>query len=180
MRGNLLRFPAVKQYCLVCPSQVMRPLLRHALVAAVHMAALAHVQAADLAEPSSPAALEQSVKEFLESFINPHQTPEQQAGFFAEGAEYYGFGPTSRQTIVKDIRRYSARWPMRSYRLLEIEYIKHDPHADDVFVSYTIEFEVANSTERAHGYASYGAAIADFHSTPRIVMIMERIRKREH
>jgi hypothetical protein len=155
----------------------MRPLFRQALALSALVAATAHVhvRADDAAEPASQAMLEARVKEFLEAFIDPDQMPEEQARFFVEGAEYYRFGPTSRQAIAADIKRYAKRWPMRSYRLLNIEYLRHDPSSDDVFVSYVIEYDVANSTARAHGYATYGAGITDIHSTPRIGMIMERI-----
>jgi hypothetical protein len=44
-----------------------------------------------------------------------------------------------------------------------------------VFVSYVLEYEVANSSKHAHGYAIYGAGITDIHSAPKIGMIMERI-----
>lgn len=157
----------------------MRPLLRQAIVLVVLATAVAHVWAAELAEPVSPAVLEERVKEFLQAFIDPNQTPEQQALYFAEGAEYYRFGPTSQQEIVADIKRYVRRWPMRSYRLLNIEYLKHDPSSDEIFVSYVIEFDVANSITRLRGHASYGAGIIDIQSAPKIGMIMERIRNRD-
>lgn len=159
---------------------VMRPLFLQAFVLATLVTASVPVRAIDVAEPVSLIVLEERVREFLQAFINPNQTPEEQARFVAEGAEYYRFGPTSRKAIIAEIKRYTSRWPMRSYRLLNIEYLKHDPSSDDVFVSYVVEFDVANSTARVHGQANYGAGITNVHSAPQISMIMERIRKRDY
>lgn len=155
----------------------MPSLFRQALALSALAVATVHVpaRADEAAAPVAQAMLEARVKQFLEAFIEPDQTPEQQARFFVEGAEYYRFGPTSRQAIAADIKRYTKRWPIRSYRLVDIEYLRHDPLSDDVFVSYILEYEVANATTHAHGHAIYGAGITDIHSAPRIGMIMERI-----
>lgn len=156
----------------------MRSLFRRVLALAALVAATVPMRAEEPAESPVPAVLEQRVKEFLEEFIDPDQTPEQQARFFVEGAEYYRFGPTSRREIAADIKRYTRRWPMRSYRLVDIEYLTRDPASGGVFVSYVVEFDVANASTQAHGRAIYGAGITDVHtSDPQIVMIMERIGK---
>ena len=151
----------------------MRSAFFPALALAALLAAGFHAGAA---EPEvSPAALEERVRGFLEAFIDPTQAPEEQARFFAEGADYYRFGPSSRREIIADIRRHVRRWPVRSYRLQDIEYVTHDPATDDVFVSYVVEFDVANRKSKAHGRATYGAVITDIHSDPQIGAIMERI-----
>ncbi|NEX62220.1 hypothetical protein [Noviherbaspirillum galbum] len=119
--------------------------------------------------------LEEPVRQFIEGFINPAQTPEQQVAYFADGVRYYRFGPTSKEEIVKDIRRTARRWPSRTYVLSRIEYIRKDPDSDDVFVSYVLDYEVANGPRSASGTASYGAIISGIHDQPKITMIMEKL-----
>lgn len=181
--GNQIRFGGIQAGLRLPFLKVMLPLFRQALAVLVLPAAVNAVAAepvpADAAPGASEAAIVEPVRKFLEAFIDPDQSPEQQARFFAEGAEYYRFGPASRKEIAVDIKRYVKRWPIRSYRLLDIEYLKSDPHTDDVFVSYVIAFDVANATSRLRGQANYGAFITDVHTTPRIGMIMERIVDRE-
>jgi hypothetical protein len=125
------------------------------------------------ANPST--ALEEPVRRFLEAFIDPDQSPESQANYFEEGANYYRFGPTSRKEIIKDIRRYVRHWPERSYTLSRIEYIRPDPDSEDVFVSYVLDYEVSSESRRARGSANYGAIISNLHSDPKISMIMEKV-----
>lgn len=125
---------------------------------------------------SSPSPnLQEPVRRFLEAFIDPDQSPEAQATYFEEGANYYRFGPTSRKDIIKDIRRYVRHWPERSYTLSRIEYIRPDPDSEDVFVSYVLDYEVANGSRSARGTANYGAIISNLHSDPKISMIMEKV-----
>jgi len=144
-------------------------------------AALAQpTQPAQPARPISAAAmpsdvLERNVAAFLQQFISPDKTPEAQAEFFADGVDYYEFGPTARPEIVRDVRHYSRRWPMRSYRLARIDYITPDPSSDSVFVSYVLEYEVSGPNRHARGQANYGAVIADLHSEPKIEWIRERV-----
>lgn len=156
----------------------MRLLYFRAILLIALLAAALPARGAEHADALPDAALEASVREFLEAFINPEQTPEDQARFFLEGAEYYRHGPSSRQAISADIRRYATRWPKRAYRLQHIEYLKPDPSSDAVFVSYVVKYDVANAKTRVRGRARYGAVITNVHSEPRIALIMERIQGR--
>lgn len=163
----------------------MRPALFPASAVAVLIlgAAAASASASAFAQPVSPmsaaavppAALEQAVETFLQQFISPDKSPEAQAEFFADGVDYYEFGPTTRNEIVRDVRHYSRRWPMRNYRLARIDYITPDPASDSVFVSYVLEYEVSSSQRHARGQANYGAVIANLHSEPKIEWIRERV-----
>jgi hypothetical protein len=65
--------------------------------------------------------------------------------------------------------------------LLSIDYIKRDPApgTDRVFVSYRIEFEVANSARTIAGVASYGAAIVNLSGSPQVEAISEKIVERK-
>jgi hypothetical protein len=115
------------------------------------------------------------VNAFLEAFINPQKSAYAQAEFFADGVDYYDHGIVDKPHIVKDVERYSRRWPMRHYQLATVEYITPDPASDRVFVSYVVDFEVANASKRVRGRANYGAVIADMESTPKIEWIKERV-----
>jgi len=115
------------------------------------------------------------VNTFLEAFIDPGKTSQAQAEFFADGVEYYDHGIVQKSHIVKDVERYSQRWPIRHYRLATVEYITPDPASDRVFVSYVVDFEVANMSKRVRGRANYGAVIADMKSIPKIEWIKERV-----
>ncbi|SNS64761.1 hypothetical protein SAMN06265795_104274 [Noviherbaspirillum humi] len=128
--------------------------------------------------PVVPVDTEIRVRQFLEAFINPDQTPEQQATFFREDVQYYGLGKPGRREIVRDIRHYAKRWPDRSYRLADIEFIRPDPGTDDVFVSYVVDFQVASPERSIGGRALYGAVITDLHTDPRITLIMEKVPRR--
>ena len=115
------------------------------------------------------------VNTFLEAFINPQKSAYAQAEFFADGADYYDHGIVDKPHIVKDVERYSRRWPVRHYQLATVEYITPDPASNRVFVSYVVDFEVANASKRVRGRANYGAVIADIESTPKIEWIKERV-----
>lgn len=132
------------------------------------------------AAPAPPEVLERTVALFLQQFISPDKTPEAQAEFFADGVDYYEFGPTAKPEIVRDVRHYTRRWPMRSYRLARIDYITPDPASDSVFVSYVLDYEVSGPNRRARGQANYGAVIADLHSSPKIEWIRERVAGKRH
>lgn len=158
----------------------MHPALFPASAAAILSLGAAAAAFAQPVSPMSaaavpPAALEQAVAAFLQQFISPDKTPEAQAQFFADGVDYYEFGPTTRNEIVRDVRHYSRRWPMRNYRLARIDYITPDPASDSVFVSYVLEYEVSSSQRHARGHANYGAVIANLHSEPKIEWIRERV-----
>lgn len=121
-------------------------------------------------------ALAAQVREFLESFIDPSSTPDEQAKFFTEDADYYGRGPTGAAEIAKDIARNSRRWPARAYRVVRIDYITPDPSTGRIFVSYTLDYEVANSRQAVRGSANYGAVIVDLDTDPKIAWIRENIK----
>jgi hypothetical protein len=115
------------------------------------------------------------VRRFLEKFIDANKTAAEYADFFADGAEFYDRGVVGKTEIVRDVERYTRRWPWRFYRLTDIEYITPDPASNRVFVSYEIEFEVANPSKTVAGRAHYGAVIADPEGAPRIEWIKERV-----
>lgn len=119
------------------------------------------------------------VRAFLDRFVDPEKTPEEQTAFFADYVEYYNQGIVGKSTILHDVKRFVRYWPHRNYRVAEINYINPDPDSDRLFVSYTIEFEVANKAKIIRGRANYGALISALDASPKIESIKERIVERE-
>ena len=117
----------------------------------------------------------EQVRLFLEHFIDPRKTPEQQAALFTPDVEYYGRKDVSNAEIIRDIKYFTRRWPTRSYRLASIHYITPDPASDRVFVSYEINYRVASDGKAASGKARYGAVIAHLSNAPKIEWIKEKI-----
>lgn len=143
------------------------------------LAALLPLQAGAerLAAPADAEALGAEVGAFLESFIDPAKTPEQQAAYFAEHADYYRHGMVGHAHIERDVAYYMRRWRWRAYALAGIDYITPDPDGNQVFVSYSVDYEVADDKRTVRGRASYGAVIIDLHTWPRIAWIRENIQR---
>ncbi|GIZ50369.1 hypothetical protein [Noviherbaspirillum aridicola] len=124
------------------------------------------------------AALEDEVWSFLEAFIDGENTHAEQLAFFAERVHYYDRGVLATDAIARDIGYTLRRWPWRDNRLVEIEYLKPLPGEDRVFVSYVVDYEVANRERTVRGRARYGAVIAGIGDEPRIEGIFENITRR--
>jgi len=121
---------------------------------------------------------QKKVREFLEHFVDPEKTPQEQADLFTERAEYYEHGYVNRKDIVRDVERYVRHWPKRQYVVADIDFMSADPHSDRIFVSYTIDFEVERGTKRVRGKASYGAVITDIGGEPKVESIKEKVHAR--
>ena len=121
---------------------------------------------------------EQKVREFLEYFVDAGKTPEEQAALFTERAEYYEHGYVDRDDIQRDVERYVRHWPRRHYEVTDINFMSADPHSDRIFVSYTIDFEVARGKQSVTGKASYGAIIKDIDGEPKVESIKEKVTAR--
>lgn len=121
---------------------------------------------------------ERKVRRFLERFVDPDKTPEEQAELFTERAEYYEHGYVDRDDILRDVERYVRHWPKRHYEVDRIDFMSADPHSDRIFVSYTIDFEVARGTRSVRGKASYGAVIKDIAGDPKVESIKEKVLAR--
>lgn len=119
------------------------------------------------------------VRAFLDRFVDPDKTPEEQTAFFADQVEYYNRGVVGKSTILHDVKRFVRYWPRRNYHVAEINYINADPGSGRIFVSYTIEFEVANKSRTISGRANYGALINALDDAPKIESIREKVVERK-
>lgn len=126
-----------------------------------------------------PEATRERVAGFLERFIDPGKTASEQIAFFTDDVDYYDRGKVGKPAIIKDIGYSARRWPSRSFRLAGIDYMRRDPADEDrIFVSYRIEFEVANASKAIAGTATYAALIVNPDSEPKIEAIAEKVLKR--
>lgn len=121
---------------------------------------------------------EEKIRDFLDRFVDPDKTPEEQAALFTERAEYYQRGYVDRDDIVRDVERYVRHWPKRHYAVADIDFMSADPNSDRIFVSYSIDFEVARGKEVVRGTASYGAVITDIDGEPKVESIKEKVHAR--
>lgn len=126
----------------------------------------------------SPAMLEQ-FDFFLRSFVDGSNTPAEQASFFTDSVYYYEQGFVGKSEIIRDVERYIRHWPWRKNRLTDIDYIKRAPDSDRLFVSFAIDFEVANRAKTVAGKAHYGAVIVDVDGSPKIESIQEKLTQRK-
>lgn len=126
------------------------------------------------------AAMEEKVRAFLDRFVDAGKTPSEQADLFADRVDYYEHGIVGRHEILRDVDRYIRHWPHRRYEVAEISYMSADTESDRVFVSYTIDFEVARGARRIHGKASYGAVITGLDSEPKVESIKEKVSARRY
>jgi hypothetical protein len=148
----------------------------------------AHVVQVQATEPvSSPqggrpvtVAMENKVRAFLDRFVDADKTPAEQVALFADQVDYYEQGIVGKQEILRDVDRYIRHWPQRRYEVAEISYMSADPESDRVFVSYTIEFDVARKARSISGKASYGAVIADLDGEPKVESIKEKVTARRY
>jgi hypothetical protein len=129
-------------------------------------------------DPAISPAMMMRIRTFLDGFVDPGKTPEQQTAFFADQVEYYDRGIVGKSVILRDVERFVRHWPVRNYRVVEIDYIRRDPDSDRIYVSYTIEFAVANRSKSIRGRANYGALIGGLDDTPKIESIKEKVTRR--
>lgn len=160
--------------------------LSHAALAATQVPAqFFRVQAADDEAAGSPprgrpvtAATKEKVRAFLDHFVDADKTSAEQVALFADQVDYYEHGIVGKREILRDVDRYLRHWPYRRYEVVEISYMSADPESDRVFVSYTIDFDVARNARSISGKASYGAVIADLDSEPKVESIKEKVTAR--
>lgn len=145
----------------------------------------AHEQHASDEEDDTPrdgmpvtADMERKIRGFLDRFVDAEKTPEEQAELFTERAEYYEHGYVDRNDIRRDVERTVRQWPKRHYEVVRIDFMSADPHSDRIFVSYTIDFDVARGSRQVRGQASYGAVIKDIGGEPKVESIKEKVHAR--
>lgn len=123
--------------------------------------------------------MEKKIRTFLDKFVDADKAPLEQVAFFTDDVQYYDQGMIGKPAILRDVDRYVRHWPHRNYRIAEIDYINPDPDSDTIFVSYTIDFMVANRSRAITGKARYGALISNLDNSPKIAAIQEKVTERK-
>lgn len=121
------------------------------------------------------------VSAFLKRFVAPDKSPSEQLSMFADSVEYYDRGIVGKEEIRRDMERYRRQWPLREYRVSQIDLIFADPQSDRVYVRYEVEFTVANPARARtiSGRGMYGAVIADIDGSPHVASIQESVIARK-
>lgn len=121
------------------------------------------------------------ISTFLKRFVAPDKSPQEQLSMFANQVEYYDRGIVGKEEIMRDMQRYRRQWPLREYRVSQIDLIFADPQSDRVYVRYEVEFNVANPAKarRISGRGMYGAVIADIDGRPHVAAIQESVIARK-
>ena len=167
----------------------MRPLARSILSASILLGAVRCIAQAEPADihinsdvlDSVPSETVARVGTFLERFVAPDKSPEEQLAMFADKVDYYDRGMVDKKEIMRDMQRYRRQWPLREYRVSHIDLIFPDPQSDRVYVRYEVDFKVANPmrAKRISGRGMYGAVIADIDGTPYVAAIQESVIDRK-
>lgn len=130
-------------------------------------------------EEPAPPEVRQKVRAFLDHFVDPNKTPAEQAALFTDPVEYYEHGTVGTLHIVKDVKRFQKQWPHRKYWVIDVPRVVVDPTSNQVFVDYTIGFEVANNARSLSGTAHYGAVLVDLDDSPKVEWIKENVSYRK-
>lgn len=96
----------------------------------------------------SPERVRDYVAAFVLAGLDPHVGSE--VDFFADRVRYYDDGIRDREAIRKDLQRYNARWPHRTFWLPGE--IKMEPQSDNqVRVTFPLRFELHNGEKNSSG-----------------------------
>lgn len=128
---------------------------------------------------SIPASTVEQVNRFLAYFVEADKPAGEQAALYVNNPSYFDLDGASKTEMIKDMERYRRHWPDRKYRLTDIEYIKLDPDSDRIFVSYAVDFEVANAARQVNGTARYGSTILHLDGIPKMETITEKVISRK-
>jgi uncharacterized caspase-like protein len=75
----------------------------------------------------------------------------QDRGEFADPVEYYDKGVVTRAFALADHAKYAARWPTRSYQLIENSIAILSQHSDRITVSFRFRYVVSNPKKTVTG-----------------------------
>ena len=85
---------------------------------------------------------------FVLAGLDPHVGSE--TDFFAERVHYYDDGVIGRETIRKDLQRYAARWPERSF-WLDGDIVAEPQNGNRVRVTFPLRYELRNGGKHSSG-----------------------------
>lgn len=106
-------------------------------------------------EPTSAAAslafTRERLRDYIAAFVLAGLDPQvgAETEFFAERVNYFGKPGVGRETIRRDLERYNARWPERSFSLAgELEIASA---GGDLKVTFPLRYDLRNARKRSSG-----------------------------
>jgi peptidoglycan hydrolase-like protein with peptidoglycan-binding domain len=102
-------------------------------------------------ETSSSAINRERLRDYIAAFVLAGLDPQvgAETEFFADSVNYFGKPGVNRTTIRRDLERYNARWPERSFSLagdLEINSVNNN-----LKVSFPLRYELRNGSRHSAG-----------------------------
>jgi hypothetical protein len=100
---------------------------------------------------SSHAIKRERLRDYIAAFVLAGLDPQvgAETEFFAPAVNYFGKPGVSRETIRRDLQRYNARWPERSFSLagdLEVNSANNN-----LKVSFPLHYELRNGSRHSSG-----------------------------
>jgi peptidoglycan hydrolase-like protein with peptidoglycan-binding domain len=93
---------------------------------------------------------------------------------YADRVDYYGKQNVDRRLIERQLRRYYAQWPSRSYKLAGVTNYQTSPRRGEITVTFQVDFTLKNDQNRVKGRTQNRIVLNAATSSPRIVSIQER------
>lgn len=101
--------------------------------------------------PSSLAFTRERLRDYIAAFVLAGLDPQvgAETEFFAERVNYFGKPDVGRETIRRDLQRYNARWPQRSFSLageLDINSVNQN-----LKVTFPLRYDLRNGAKHGSG-----------------------------
>jgi hypothetical protein len=108
---------------------------------------------------------------FVLAGLDPHVASE--TDFFAERVQYYDEGVIGREKIRKDLQRYAARWPERSF-WLDGDITAERQNGNRVRVTFPLRYELRNGGKHSSGKINKTLVLEAAGDDLQIVSVNER------
>lgn len=108
---------------------------------------------------------------FVLAGLDPHVGSE--TDFFAERVQYYDEGVIGREKIRKDLQRYAARWPERSF-WLDGDITAEPQNRNRVRVTFSLRYELRNGGKHSSGKINKTLVLEAAGDDLQIVSVNER------
>jgi hypothetical protein len=108
---------------------------------------------------------------FVLAGLDPHVGSE--TDFFAERVQYYDEGVIGREKIRKDLQRYAARWPERSF-WLDGDITAEPQNGNRVRVTFPLRYELRNGGKHSSGKINKTLVLEAAGDDLQIVSVNER------
>lgn len=101
--------------------------------------------------PSSVAFTRGRLRDYIAAFVLAGLDPQvgAETEFFAERVNYFGKPDVGRETIRRDLERYNARWPKRSFSLAGE--LQISPVNKNLKVTFPLRYELRNGAKHSSG-----------------------------